>query len=434
MMRSDISVMMTAMTPLSARTIGAIMVHAMLTMRTIANHDRLRGRWHGKTDRGGGDKHQSNFLHWILQKDFVSQVTHHNASMATWFRVSNPRSHNCDKHNWNKFHCGRGLVLHGYNRGAESATKDDINDDRSKSRIGYAVTGRNAMTHILKRRMSAQIFAAMLTLACVSLMKSTPLQAQDVSADDAAPQEFTPPQDIDWSQLATDPASQINKPLKPGVKKTAPTSNDMSWKREDKPDGSSAVTVKQPIVPFWDTRIGADMSVVSKTPMTSNDALQEKLAHDNQIEQSSGSAWMAMTAPGLSFIWDKTSIEARMDPSQDQSKVGTSLEKTLPLAGDTALTLQNGYRVTQQSLTPIAGPVDRAARNYEIEQSAKFSLNTTGTSFIAGQSHSTADDKWLRRVGAEQKILEGVSITGAIAETPEGVADRSLKAGYKYRW
>ena len=73
-----------------------------------------------------------------------------------------------------------------------------------------------------------------------------------------------------------------------------------------------------------------------------------------------------------------------MDPSQDQRKFGTSLEKTLPLAGDTALTLQNGYRVIQQNLTPFAGPTERTTRNYELDQSAKFSLNTTSTSLIAG--------------------------------------------------
>jgi hypothetical protein len=194
--------------------------------------------------------------------------------------------------------------------------------------------------------------------------------------------------------------------------------------------------VKQPIVPFWNTQIGADMSVVSQTPTTSNEVLQQKIAHDNQIAQSSGSAWAAMTAPGLGFLWDKTSIEARMDPSQDQSKVGTTLEKNLPLAGDTALTLQNGYRVVQQSLTPIVGPAERVARSYEVDQSAKFSLNTTGTSFLAGQTLSTAttEEKWLRKVGAEQKIFGGVSVTGTIAETPIGVPDRSLKAGYKYSW
>ena len=278
------------------------------------------------------------------------------------------------------------------------------------------------------------LFASAAAVALIfSASVLTPLYAEDAMTEESTSQEFVVPPDIDWSQLNTDSAPLLNKPLKPGKTPNAIT-NDMSWKRDDKPDGSSALTVKQPIVPFWDTRIGADMSVVTQTPTTSSEVVQQKLAHDNQIAQSSGSAWAAMTAPGFGFLWDKTSIEARMDPSQDQRKFGTSLEKTLPLAGDTALTLQNGYRVTQQSLTPFAGPADRATRNYELDQSAKFSLNTTGTSFIAGQTLSTAEEKWLRKVGAEQKILGGVNVTGTIAQTPEGVVDRSLKAGYKYSW
>ena len=294
------------------------------------------------------------------------------------------------------------------------------------------MTGLTFMNRTPQHRINLFSAAAALALVFAACAPAS-LHAEDGVTEDSAPQEFVVPPDVDWSQLNTDSAPSLNKPLKPG-KASNLTANDMSWKRDDKPDGSSALTVKQPIVPFWDTRIGADMSVVTQTPTTTSEVLAQKMAHDNQIAQSSGSAWAAMTAPGLGFLWDKTSIEARMDPSQDQRKLGTSLEKTLPLAGDTALTLQNGYRVTQQSMTPFAGPAERPTRNYEVDQSAKFSLNTTGTSFIAGQKLSTAEEKWLRKVGAEQKIFGGVSITGTIAERPEGVADRTLKAGYKYSW
>ena len=83
--------------------------------------------------------------------------------------------------------------------------------------------------------------------------------------------------------------------------------------RSDKPDGSSAVAIKQPITPFWDTRVGADLNVTTKMPTTSSEVLAEKMAHNNQISQSSGSAWAAMTAPGLGSIWDKTAVEARTD-------------------------------------------------------------------------------------------------------------------------
>ncbi len=36
---------------------------------------------------------------------------------------------------------------------------------------------------------------------------------------------------------------------------------------------------------------------------------------------------------------------------------------------------------------------------------------------MAGQTLSTTDDKWLRKVGAEQKLFDGVTISGSIGET-----------------
>lgn len=273
------------------------------------------------------------------------------------------------------------------------------------------------------RRISSLAFA----VGTVLLATATPLRAEDAG-------EQAEPTDIDWSLLDVDPSTLVNKPVSQVRKPTAPSDPQPSWKRDDKSDGSAAVTVKQPVLPFWDTQIGADMNVTTQTPTTSSEVLAQKLAHDNQFVQSSGSAWAAMTAPGIGNIWDKTTIEARVDPTQDQSKLGTSMEKSVPFGPQYALTLQNGYRVVEQAATPTAGLGGRLSRNYEIDQSAKFSLNNTGTSFIAGQTHSTADDKWLRKVGAEQKLLGGVTVTGTVAETPEGIASRSLTAGYKYTW
>jgi hypothetical protein len=251
---------------------------------------------------------------------------------------------------------------------------------------------------------------------------------------EAAP-DFVEPPDLDWSVLNSDPTSVYETPSAIGRKAAAkPNSDPWSWTRSDNPDGSSAVTVKQPITPFWDTRIGADLNVATRTPTTSSEVLAERLAHDNQLSQSSGSAWAAMTAPGLGSIWDKTAIEARTDPGQDQSKFGTSLSKSVPFGGNQySLTLQNGYNVTQQTLVPIFG-LGTSTRIFETDQTAKLGIAETGTSFIAGQTHSTADNKWLRRFGAEQKLLGGVTITGSVSETPDGVPNRSLTAGFKHQW
>jgi hypothetical protein len=158
------------------------------------------------------------------------------------------------------------------------------------------------------------------------------------------------------------------------------------------------VSVKQPLTPFWDARIGADMTVTREpATLTASELLSEKLASGGSLPQSSGTAWAAITAPGVGSIWDKTAIEARIDPSQESSKLGTSVSKSLPLNEQYSLTLQNGYNVIQQghsslpcadcinlSALPVPGIAAHPSRNYQTEQSAKLSIADTGTSFIAG--------------------------------------------------
>jgi hypothetical protein len=191
--------------------------------------------------------------------------------------------------------------------------------------------------------------------------------------------------------------------------------------------------VKQPLSPFWDTHIGADMTVV-RQPTTMSELLAEKATNGGSDPQSSGSAWAAVTAPGVNVIWDKTAVEARIDPSQEQSKLGTSLSKSLSLSDQYSLTLQNGYNVIQQGIVPVPGIIGRPSRSYETDQSAKLSIDDTGTSFSAGQTLSSADDRWLRKIGAEQKLFGGVSISGSIGETPLGITNKSLTAGFKQSW
>jgi hypothetical protein len=239
----------------------------------------------------------------------------------------------------------------------------------------------------------------------------------------------------DWSLLDTGTTlSDRLEAQKRAATKSKPDTETL-WSAQDKASGS-ALSVKQSISPFWDARIGADMTVVNQpSTQTTSDLLRQKFSTDGQPAQSSGTAWAALTAPGVGSIWDKTAIEARLDPSQDQSKLGTTLSKSLPLWSDQySLTLQNGYNVIQQSFAPVVGLSGHPVRNYQTDQSAKLSIAETGTSFIAGQSLSSTDDKWLRKIGAEQKLLGGISINGSIGETPQGVVNRSFGAGFKHSW
>jgi len=240
---------------------------------------------------------------------------------------------------------------------------------------------------------------------------------------------------LDWSLLNVDASTLITTPSKARPATQAAAGADMSWSSKDKSSDAAAVSVKQSLSALLDARVGADMTVVNQPQtLTSSDLLRQKFASDAQPSQSTGTAWAAITAPGLGSIWDKTAVEARVDPSQEQSKLGTSLSKSLPLSEQYSLTLQNGYNVIQQGVVPVPGIPGRPARNYETDQSARLSITDTGTSFIAGQTLSSADDRWLRKIGAEQKLFGDISISGSIGETALGTSNKSLTAGFKRSW
>lgn len=238
---------------------------------------------------------------------------------------------------------------------------------------------------------------------------------------------------LDWSQLNVD-ASTLTGPAMKGRAAPKGANADATWSNNAKPNGTSAVSVKQSVSPFLDTRIGADMTVARQGTLTASEALSDKLSNGGDSQQSSGTAWAAITAPGVASIWDKTAVEARVDPGQEQSKLGTSLSKSVPLSEQYSLTLKNDYNVIQQGIVPVPGIVSRPARSYETDQSAKLSVTDTGTSLVAGQTLSSNDDKWLRKVGAEQKLFDGVTISGSVGETSTGALNKSLTAGFKRSW
>jgi hypothetical protein len=235
---------------------------------------------------------------------------------------------------------------------------------------------------------------------------------------------------LDWSQLNVDASTLSYGPKAPA--RRAEADGEMKWSSNNKPNGA-AVSVKQQVAPFWDTRVGADMTV-AREPTTMSELLAEKTANGGNLPQSGGSAWAAMTAPGAGVVWDKTAVEARVDPSSEQSKLGTSLSKQVPISGASSLTLQNGYSMTQQGVVPVPGLSLRPQRSYETDQSAKVTIGDTGTSVTAGQTLSSTEDKWLRKFGAEQKVLDGVTISGSVSETAAGTTSKSISAGFKKSW
>jgi hypothetical protein len=238
---------------------------------------------------------------------------------------------------------------------------------------------------------------------------------------------------LDWGQLNVDASTLRDGPAAKAQAARKAADGGMNWSNSNQANGASAVSVKQSVSPFWDTRVGADMTV-TREPTTMSELLAEKTVNGGNLPQSGGSAWAAITAPGAGPVWDKTAVEARLDPGADQSKLGASISKQMPIGDATSLTLSNGTNVIQQGTVPVPGIATRQERSWQTEQSAKVELSETGTSFSAGQTLSTSDDKWLRKVGAQQKLFGDVSVSGSVGETPQGTINKSINAGIKKSW
>jgi hypothetical protein len=267
-----------------------------------------------------------------------------------------------------------------------------------------------------------------------------PAEATDEVAETPAAANADPMKDIDvskldWSQLNVEASTFFDRPeakARAGRPASAGAGDNLNWSNENRANGASAVSVKQSVSPFWDARIGADMTV-AKQPTTMSELLAEKAENGGSAPQSGGTAWAAVTAPGAGSIWDKTAVEARVDPGSDRSRIGATITKAIPLDSYN-LSLQNGYNVSQQGMVPLPGAAPRTNRSFDADQSARLSIGDTGTSITAGQTLSSGDDKWLRKVGAEQKLYDGVTVSGSIGETSQGVTSKSIGAGYKRSW
>ncbi len=242
-------------------------------------------------------------------------------------------------------------------------------------------------------------------------------QAEDPANDEAPP------------ELPADAPLDLSTPeLEPG--KLAPT----------------APFAEKPPASDWAGKAGIDYSKPAIPAVTFQ---PEQLLAGAVPDQSTGVVWATITAPGLQapLGWDTTSIETRVDPAQEQSKLGTTLSRSVPIDDSVSLTLQNGVSITRplpnassqvQNGVSITRPLPNASsqvHGWATSQALRFNILPTDTSVSLGADISSTDDKWLRTLSAEQKLFGGpFSLTGSVSETATGDLSKSLKAGFKRSW
>ena len=264
---------------------------------------------------------------------------------------------------------------------------------------------------------------------------------------DTKPEDAAPPAPDDSAVLgqallfdsASLAAATPVKPLKlPGL--SAPKKFDVN--RTDNADGTSKVVVKQPLATDWDSSIGADLNLAA--PADSYRPQQGVPAINGN--PGSGAAWASLGVAKFA------SVDARLDPANDQGKLGTTLK--LPVGGNLSVTLQNTYSVTEaynplapattsaigpSGLPLVASPPVTAltpgpAQIWGEDKNVKFTVQSTGTSFGADLASTTGDPVTHKTFSADQKLYGPLHVTTAVTDLGQATSSKSISAGFKLHW
>jgi len=205
--------------------------------------------------------------------------------------------------------------------------------------------------------------------------------------------------------------------------------------RKQNPDGSSALTVGRKWETDWTAKVGVDLAVPGDPRMVYDPNRPLPVTK----EQQSGAGWASVIAPPVnsSLGTDKLSLDAKVDPTQEQGKLGTTLSHSVPVGKDYAVTLQNGYAVTR-TMDGANGtlPVGAAPPSefWSTDRTLKFDVLSSGTSFAAGTTTSTSDNLVHRKYGAEQKLFGDVTVKGTVTDVGAPTVNKSITAGFKKTW
>jgi hypothetical protein len=232
-----------------------------------------------------------------------------------------------------------------------------------------------------------------------------------------------------------------------------PSPTDPSFgSRTEKPDGSVGMTMGRRLPTEWETKVGTDVNLAGPTSSVPS----ENFLHGTAPDRSTGAVWGNLTMPGLApTVWDKTTIEARIDGGQDQGKLGATLSRSVPIGGDLSVTLQNTYSVARTlpdpqpapdaiplMALPKAGipttavptaPID-GSPTWTAGESVRLDIDSSGTAFSAGGSTSNSDELWHNKLSVEQKLFGPLKLTTSVEDAGTAAEKKSITAGFKRVW
>lgn len=251
--------------------------------------------------------------------------------------------------------------------------------------------------------------------------------------------------DILGRALVFDPAALAgSKPVRTLKQRSLSRSAGLDVKNTDKPDGSSSVAVKQPLTidtPDIDSNVGADVNLAPQAPSIYQP--RGPLPGSTTNDRSSAAAWASIGVPNLA------SVDARVDPTGDQGKIGGKLSHAVPVGKDLSVTLEDSYSMTESFSGAAAAPAPATTSSlaapppvtatpsdqvFGSSKSVKFNVAPTGTSFGAGWTTASNDPVTHHTLSADQKLLGPLHVTTSVTDVGQPTENKTITAGFKLNW
>ncbi len=198
---------------------------------------------------------------------------------------------------------------------------------------------------------------------------------------------------------------------------------DLDVRRSRNADGSGTVRVARALSRDGTFRVGADFDVAG-VPATTYEP--DKLLPGKATDNTSGAAWASV---GLTR---HATVDARIDPGNEQGTLGATLEHSVPLGRNISVTLRGRYAVSD-TFAALAEE-DAAAPVLSNDQAVRLNIGSSGTTLSAGVSANSADPVTHNTLSAEQQVYGPLHVTTAITDAGQPTSNRSLTAGLRLSW
>ena len=229
-----------------------------------------------------------------------------------------------------------------------------------------------------------------------------------------------------------------NQPVRPLRLPSLNDPNKFAVSHSDRPDGSSTLTVKQPLASEWDAKVGADLSLAAAPP---DGATPSKPFPLKPAGRDSGAAWASVG------VADLATVDARVDPASDQSKLGTAFKRSIPVGGKFSVTLQDSYSMTETfgahtpapsdvplMTEPAATPAPATQQIWGSQNAVKLDVLATGTSLGAGVVTASNDPVAHSTFSADQKLYGPLHLTTAVNDVGQPTISKSISAAFRLTW